>query len=84
MDQINEFLEIEVSDRIKKLLLDTLDKLKNDAKAENQEMTFNVYSVIFSIRNDEVQICNDILPDLQPVSMSFEEFRNILEQYKSN
>ena len=82
MDQVKEFLEIEVNRATKKILLDAVDKLKNDATGEKEEMTFNIYTVTFLSRNDEVQICNDLLADLPSISMSFEEFRNILMQYK--
>jgi hypothetical protein len=83
MDSINEFFKIEVNSVTKKKILDIIGEIKNSGNnndIEDKEMTFNVYSLVFSKQKNEVRICNDITPESSVVCIPMGEFYNILKQ----
>jgi hypothetical protein len=81
MDSVNEFFKIEITSVTKKRILDLIDGMRNNiSDSEETEMTFNVYSLVLSKQTNEVQIYNDIIPEIPVVCMSMDDFYSMLNQ----
>jgi len=81
MDSVNEFFKIEINSVTKKKILDTIENMRNNNHdSEDKEMTFNVYSLVLSKQKNEVQICNDIIPEISDVCISIDDFYKMLSK----
>jgi hypothetical protein len=84
MVTLDEFLKIEINSVTKKRILDAIAELQNLNSEVHREFTFNIYSIILRAKEKRALISNDILPEFPDVDISFDEFRDLLINFRTS
>lgn len=78
MVTLSEFVEEEVDEHIKHVILETINEGKVNDKAED-ELVFNRYILQIDFRSEMVTIFDDVFCDSESLSVKLEDFLELLE-----
>ena len=78
---LNTFLSIELNETTKKWLLDKIRYLK-ESSVDSEEIIFNVFSVVINTQKNEVVICNDVVAEDSPMTLTLDDFLDAILKYK--
>jgi hypothetical protein len=82
MITINDFLAIEGNSYTKQVLLEAIERIKKTG-IESEELIFNMYSIIFYVKKNEVIISDDICPwENPPVTFTLNDFCIALNNFE--
>ena len=77
---IKSFLETEINQVSKRLLMDTIKK--SEAGGKTELLMLSIYGVEINAKNDTVEIYNDLSPETPPLKMTLATFLNHIKDYR--
>ena len=83
MVTLKEFIEEEVNDHIRDVILRSIEQGKLDNK-DKDELVFNRYSLEMHFPEDTVTIYDDVFSEDKPLSLRIEVFLKAIKTYRTN